>query len=156
MNSDWQGSEPGCLGIETPPLLRPLPLVLVAAVALVDIDGRVLVQQRPPGKSWAGWWEFPGGKLHDGETPEATIVRELKEELGLDITESCLAPFTFASYAYHDFHLLMPLYLCRVWRGTPTPREQQTLKWIRPVELGRLPQLLPADVPLVAMLRDWL
>jgi 8-oxo-dGTP diphosphatase len=125
-------------------------------VALVDIDSRVLVQQRPAHKSWAGWWEFPGGKVRDGETPEATIVRELREELGLDITESCLAPFTFTSYAYDDFHLLMPLYLCRVWKGAPVPQEGQTLKWIRPMALGRLPQLLPADVPLVAMLRDWL
>ena len=97
---------------------------------------RVLIQQRPEGKSWAGWWEFPGGKIHDGETPEAAVVRELHEELGLDITESCLAAFTFTSYAYDDFHLLMMLYLCRVWRGTPTPREGQTLKWIRPMELG--------------------
>ena len=131
-------------------------MVLVAAVALVDVDSRVLVQQRPAHKSWPGWWEFPGGKVHDGEMPEATVVRELKEELGLDITESCLAPFTFASYAYDDFHLLMPLYLCRVWRGTPGAREGQTLRWIRPVELGRLPRLLSADLPLVAMLRDWL
>ena len=148
--------EPGCLGIETRRPERPLPSLLVASVALVDADSRVLIQQRPAGKSWAGWWEFPGGKIHTGETPEATVVRELTEELGLDITESCLAPFTFTSYSYDDFHLLMMLYLCRVWRGTPTPREGQTLKWIRPMELGRLPNLLPADVPLVAMLRDWL
>jgi 8-oxo-dGTP diphosphatase len=153
---EFAGDEPGCLGIETHRPPHPLPIVLVAAVALVDIDNRVLVQQRPAHKSWAGWWEFPGGKVHDGETPEATIVRELKEELGLDITESCLAPFTFTSYAYDDFHLLMPLYLCRVWKGTPVPQEGQTLKWVRPMELGRLPQLLPADAPLVAMLRDWL
>jgi 8-oxo-dGTP diphosphatase len=155
-DSQLQGSEPGCLGIETRRPARPLPIVLVAAVALVDVDSRVLVQQRPEHKSWAGWWEFPGGKVHEGETPEATIVRELKEELDLDITESCLAPFTFASHAYDDCQLLMPLYLCRVWKGTPAPREGQTLKWIRPMDLGRLPQLLPADVPLVAMLRDWL
>ena len=154
--SQLAGAEPGCLGIETARLLRPLPIVLVAAVALVDGDGRVLVQQRPAHKSWAGWWEFPGGKVRAGETPETAVVRELKEELSLDITESCLAPFTFASYAYDDFHLLMPLYLCRVWKGTPAAREGQSLKWIRPMELGRLPQLLPADVPLVAMLRDWL
>jgi 8-oxo-dGTP diphosphatase len=148
--------EPGCLQIETRRPERPLPTVLAAAVALVDVDGRVLVQQRPAHKSWAGWWEFPGGKVHLGETPEAAVVRELKEELALDITESCLAAFTFASHAYDDFHLLMPLYLCRVWKGTPTPREGQTLTWIRPMELARLPQLLPADLPLVAMLRDWL
>lgn len=146
----------GCLGIETKRPQPPLPLVLVASVALVDADARVLIQQRPPDKSWPGWWEFPGGKIHQGETPEQTVVRELAEELGLDITESCLAPFTFASYAYDDFHLLMMLYLCRVWRGTLTAREGQTLKWIRPIELGRWPKLLPADVPLVAMLRDWL
>lgn len=149
------GGAPGCLQIET--RSRPgLPMLLVASVALVDADNRVLVQSRPEGKSWAGWWEFPGGKIHAGETPEAAVVRELAEELGLDITESCLAPFTFTSFAYDDFHLLMMLYLCRVWRGEPTPQEGQTLKWIRPLELGRLPQLLPADVPLVAMLRDWL
>lgn len=135
---------------------RALPTVLVASAALVDIDARVLVQQRPEGKSWAGWWEFPGGKIHSGETPEAAVVRELAEELGLDITESCLAPFTFTSFAYDDFHLLMMLYLCRVWRGAPVGREGQTLKWIRPLDLTRLPRLLPADVPLVAMLRDWL
>jgi 8-oxo-dGTP diphosphatase len=152
---EFPASDPGCLRI---PTRRPkaLPMVPVAAVALVDVDSRVLVQRRPAHKSWAGWWEFPGGKVHEGETPEATVVRELKEELGLDITESCLAPFTFTSYAYDDFHLLMVLYLCRVWDGKPTPHEEQTLKWIKPMELGRLPQLLPADAPLVAMLRDWL
>lgn len=154
--SAFPGPGPGCLSIETRRPSRPLPMVLVAAVALVDIDGRVLVQRRPDHKSWPGWWEFPGGKVHDGETPEAAVVRELKEELGLDIAESCLASFTFASHAYDDFHLLMPLYLCRVWRGSPTSREAQMLKWIRPMALERLPQLLPADVPLVAMLRDWL
>jgi len=147
---------PGCLNIVTPRPERALPQVLVASVALVDADGRVLVQQRPEGKAWAGWWEFPGGKIDAAETPEAAVVRELAEELGLDITESCLAPFTFTSYAYDDFRLLMLLYLCRVWRGTPQPREGQTLRWIRPLDLGRLPRLLPADVPLVAMLRDWL
>lgn len=146
----------GCLGIETPQPDRELPQVLVASVALVDDDARVLIQQRPEGKSWVGWWEFPGGKIDGGETPEAAVVRELAEELGLDITESCLAPFTFTTYAYDDFRLLMLLYLCRVWRGTPEPREGQTVRWIRPIELGRLPRLLPADVPLVAMLRDWL
>lgn len=152
---DFPGSDPGCLQIPTR-LPKALPLVLVAAVALVDIDGRVLVQQRPAEKSWPGWWEFPGGKVHAAETPEETVVRELAEELALDINESCLAPFSFTSYAYEDFHLLMVLYLCRVWRGTPMPREGQTLKWIRPMELGRLPKLLPADAPLVAMLRDFL
>lgn len=148
------GPEPGCLGLADRP--RPaLPIILVAAVALVDIDGRVLVARRPPGKSLAGLWEFPGGKLHDGETPEAALVRELREELAVDITESCLAPFVFASHAYADFHLVMPLYLCRVWRGMPTPLEGQELRWARPAELARLP-MPPADTPLVAMLRDWL
>jgi len=129
--------------------------VLVAAVALVDADGRVLIAQRPEGKSMAGLWEFPGGKVHDGETPERALIRELHEELGIDTEESCLAPFTFASYSYETFHLLMPLYLCRVWRGTPRPREGQTLKWVRPMRLKDYP-MPPADVPLVAMLRDFL
>ena len=129
--------------------------MLVAAVALVDADGRVLIAQRPEGKSMAGLWEFPGGKVHDGETPERALIRELHEELGIDTEESCLAPFTFASYSYETFHLLMPLYLCRVWRGTPRPREGQTLKWVRPMRLKDYP-MPPADVPLVAMLRDFL
>ncbi len=124
-------------------------------MALVDADGRVLIAQRPAGKSMAGLWEFPGGKVHAGETPEAALVRELDEELGIDITESCLAPFTFASFAYADFHLLMPLYLCRVWKGDLTPREGQALKWVRPNRLRDYP-LPPADEPLVAMLRDFL
>ncbi len=132
-----------------------LPVVLVSAAALVDVDGRVLLAQRPEGKSMAGLWEFPGGKVGDGETPEAALIRELGEELGIDVTESCLAPFTFASHAYDDFHLLMPLYLCRVWEGIATPREGQTLKWLRPPDMDRLP-MPPADKPLVAMLRDFL
>ena len=136
-------------------VLPPVPTVLVSAVALVDIDGRVLIAQRPPGKSMAGLWEFPGGKVHEGETPEAALVRELKEELGIDTAGSCLAPFTFASHRYERFHLLMPLYLCRRWHGTPTPREGQTLAWVRPARLGDYP-MPPADVPLVAMLRDFL
>ncbi len=128
---------------------------MVAAAALIDSDGRVLLAQRPAGKAMAGLWEFPGGKVDPGETPEAALVRELAEELGVDITESCLAPFTFASHRYETFHLLMPLYLCRVWRGVPTPREAQALKWLRPVAMTGLP-MPPADVPLVAMLRDYL
>ena len=131
------------------------PVVLVSAAALVDADGRVLLAQRPEGKSMAGLWEFPGGKVGDGETPEAALIRELGEELGIDVTESCLAPFTFASHAYQDFHLLMPLYLCRVWEGIATPREGQTLKWLRPPDMDGLP-MPPADKPLVAMLRDFL
>ncbi len=130
-------------------------LVLVVACALVDADGRVLLARRPEGRSMAGLWEFPGGKLEPGETPEACLVRELREELGIDTEESCLAPFTFASHAYETFHLLMPLYVCRVWRGLPRPREGQELRWLRPGEMGRL-AMPPADLPLVAMLRDLL
>ncbi len=132
-----------------------LPVVVVAAVALVDIDGRILVAQRPAGKRMAGLWEFPGGKVQPHEAPETALVRELKEELDLDITESCLAPLTFASHAYEDFHLLMPLYVCRVWKGTPRPMEGQGLKWLRPVAMAAL-AMPPADKPLVALLRDFL
>lgn len=132
-----------------------LPVVLVAAVALVDVDGRVLLAQRPEGKSMAGLWEFPGGKIEAGETPEAALIREMKEELGIDIQSACLAPFTFASHAYETFHLLMPLYLCRRWQGTPRSLEGQALKWVRPREMGDYP-VPPADVSLIAMLRDYL
>jgi 8-oxo-dGTP diphosphatase len=135
--------------------LTAKPLVLVAAVALVDPDGRVLLAQRPEGKSMAGLWEFPGGKVHDGETPEACLIRELKEELGIDVSASCLGAFTFASHAYDDFHLLMPLYLCRVWQGIVQPLEGQALKWVRPADMDNYP-MPPADTPLVAMLRDFL
>ncbi|MDP6343130.1 MAG: (deoxy)nucleoside triphosphate pyrophosphohydrolase [Alphaproteobacteria bacterium] len=131
------------------------PLLLVAAIALVDIDGRVLVQQRPEGKQMAGLWEFPGGKVEAGETPEASLIRELKEELDIDVTEACLAPFSFASHAYADFHLLMPLFVCRRWQGAVRAREGQALKWLRPARMGDLP-MPPADKPLVAMLRDLL
>jgi 8-oxo-dGTP diphosphatase len=133
----------------------PARLVLVAAVALIDADGRVLLAERPAGKPMAGLWEFPGGKLQDGETPEAALVRELKEELGIDTAESCLAPFAFASHSYEKFHLLMPLYACRVWRGIVTPLEGQRLAWVRVEKLGDYP-MPPADVPLVAQLRDLL
>jgi 8-oxo-dGTP diphosphatase len=129
--------------------------VLVAAVALVDADGRVLLAQRPPGKAMAGLWEFPGGKVKPGETPEAALIRELKEELDIDVAASCLAPFTFASHAYPEFHLLMPLYVCRKWRGTVRPVEGQALTWVRPARLGDF-DMPPADKPLVAMLRDLL
>ncbi len=132
-----------------------IPIVLVVAVALVDGDGRVLIAQRPEGKTMAGLWEFPGGKVDDGELPEAALIRELEEELGIDVSENCLAPFTFASHTYEDFHLLMPLYVCRVWDGTVTPKEGQNLKWVRPMKLKDFP-MPPADVPLVAMLRDLL
>jgi 8-oxo-dGTP diphosphatase len=149
------GPETGCLALPDPPALGSRPIVLVAAAALVDDESRVLVGRRPAGKPMAGLWEFPGGKLGTGETPEATLKRELREELGIDISESCLAPFTFASHTYETFHLLMPLYLCRIWRGTPQPLEHVALRWIRPMEMGRLP-MPPADKPLVAMLRDFL
>jgi len=131
------------------------PVVLVVAVALIDADGRVLLAQRPEGKSMAGLWEFPGGKVHDGETPEAALIRELKEELGIDVTASCLAPFAFASHGYADFHLLMPLYVCRKWQGSVAPREGQQVAWVRPARLADY-AMPPADKPLVAMLRDLL
>jgi 8-oxo-dGTP diphosphatase len=131
------------------------PLLLVAACALVDTDGRVLIAQRPPGKSMAGLWEFPGGKVEDGEAPEATLIRELKEELGIDTSASCLAPLTFASHAYEDFHLLMPLYVCRRWQGIPRALEGQALKWVRPRDLRDYP-MPPADLPLVPALTDLL
>ena len=133
----------------------PLPLLLVAACALVDADGRVLVAQRPPGKSMAGLWEFPGGKVAAGETPETALIRELREELGIDTEASCLAPLTFASHAYPTFHLLMPLYVCRVWRGQPEAREGQTLRWVRPVALREL-DMPAADLPLIAPLIELL
>jgi 8-oxo-dGTP diphosphatase len=130
-------------------------VVLVSAVALVDADGRVLVTRRPEGKAMAGMWEFPGGKVEPGETPEAALIRELEEELGISTHASCLAPLTFASHAYPEFHLLMPLFACRRWQGVPVSREGQALKWARVQELRDLP-MPPADVPLVAVLRDWL
>jgi 8-oxo-dGTP diphosphatase len=130
-------------------------IVLVAACALVDVDDRVLLARRPEGKSMAGLWEFPGGKVDEDETPEAALIRELREELAIDVTQACLAPFTFASHAYDDFHLLMPLYVCRRWHGTVTPLEGQELAWVRPVRMNRYP-MPPADEPLVAMLCDLL
>ena len=130
-----------------------LPVLLVAAVALVDADGRVLLAQRPEGKEMAGLWEFPGGKVDEGETPEAALIRELHEELGIDTRESCLAPFTFASHIYDDFHLLMPVWIIRTWQGTPLSREGQALKWVAPLKLKDYP-MPPADVPLVQMLMD--
>lgn len=132
-----------------------VPIVLVSAVALVDIDDRVLLAQRPEGKSMAGLWEFPGGKVDEGETPEAALIRELHEELGIDTVESCLAPIGFASHGYDDFHLLMPLFVCRKWQGDPQPREGQELAWVRPNRLRDYP-MPPADVPLVAQLQDLL
>lgn len=130
-------------------------LVLVAACALVDADGRVLIARRPEDKPMAGLWEFPGGKVEAGERPEETLIRELHEELAIDVTEACLAPVTFASHAYDEFHLLMPLYVCRRWSGTVTPREGQEIAWVRPVRLGNY-RMPPADVPLIAHLCDLL
>jgi len=132
-----------------------LTLLLVAAVALIDADGRVLLAQRPEGKSMAGLWEFPGGTVEAGEMAEAALIRELREELGIDTWESCLAPLTFASHAYADFHLLMPLFACRKWQGVPTPREAQRLAWVRKGALGEY-EVPPADRPLIPILRDWL
>ncbi|MBT9383883.1 (deoxy)nucleoside triphosphate pyrophosphohydrolase [Pseudooceanicola sp. CBS1P-1] len=130
-------------------------IILVSAVALIDVDGRVLLAQRPEGKSLAGLWEFPGGKVEPGESPETALVRELQEELGIDTWESCLAPLTFASHAYDDFHLLMPLFACRRWKGVPQPKEGQTLAWARPNQLRDYP-MPPADLPLIPVLQDWL
>ena len=133
----------------------PLPTVLVVAVALIDVDGRVLIAKRPEGKTLAGLWEFPGGKVEPGERPEAALIRELSEELGIEVSESCLAPFVFASHAYDSFHLLMPLYLCRRWNGVVAAREHAALAWVRPNQLSDYP-MPPADEPLVAWLRDLL
>ena len=129
--------------------------MLVSAVALIDRDGRILLAQRPEGKSMAGLWEFPGGKVEPGETPEVALIRELQEELGIDTWASCLAPLTFASHSYDDFHLLMPLFACRKWRGIPQAREGQVLKWVGPTALRDYP-MPPADIPLIPILRDWL
>ncbi|MCV2863236.1 (deoxy)nucleoside triphosphate pyrophosphohydrolase [Defluviimonas sp. WL0075] len=130
-------------------------VILVSAVALIDADGRVLLAQRPEGKSLAGLWEFPGGKVEPGESPEAALIRELHEELGIDTWKSCLAPLTFASHAYEDFHLLMPLFACRKWQGIPQANEGQKLAWVRAQDLRNYP-MPPADLPLIPILRDWL
>lgn len=131
------------------------PIILVAACALIDADGRILICKRPQGKQLAGMWEFPGGKVEKGETPEECLIRELKEELDINVTEACLAPFVFTSHGYDSFHLLMPLYLCRRWDGFVTAREHEALAWVRPEKLTEYP-MPPADVPLVAWLRDLL
>ncbi|MCK5746650.1 8-oxo-dGTP diphosphatase MutT [Oricola sp.] len=133
----------------------PKRLLLVAACALLDTDNRVLLARRPEGKSMAGLWEFPGGKIETGETPEQTLVRELHEELGIETEEPCLAPLTFASYAYDDFHLLMPLYVCRKYQGIPVSREGQQLKWVRAAALRDYP-MPPADIPLIPVIQDLL
>ncbi len=132
-----------------------LPIVTVVAVALIDADGRVLLAQRPAHKEHGGLWEFPGGKIHPGETPEAALIRELKEELGIDVPARCLAPLTFASHSYETYHLLMPLYACRNWHGEPEPLEGQKLAWVRK---DRLPTyaMPAADVPLIPIVQDWL
>ena len=132
-----------------------MKLLLVVAAALIDADNRVLIAQRPQGKPLAGLWEFPGGKLHEGERPELALIRELNEELGIDVEEACLAPLTFASYAYAEFHLLMPLYVCRRWRGQTASREGQALKWVRPQALRDYP-MPPADIPLIPHLEELL
>lgn len=144
----WTAGQPGTA-------VPGKPILLVAAAALVDPDGRVLLARRPVGKSMAGLWEFPGGKVQDGEVPEQALIRELREELGIDTRTSCLAPIGFASHAYEDFHLLMPLFACRVWQGTVAPIEGQELVWVRPQRLGDYP-MPPADEPLVALVRDLL
>ena len=132
-----------------------MKVILVSAVALIDRDGRVLIAQRPKGKSMEGLWEFPGGKIESGETPEDALVRELYEELGIETWSSCLAPLTFASHGYSDFHLLMPLFACRKWDGTPKSKEGQNLKWVNVNNLKHFP-MPPADIPLISVLRDWL
>lgn len=129
--------------------------VLVATVALIDADGRVLLAQRPEGKAMAGLWEFPGGKVEPGETPEAALIRELHEELGIDTWTSCLAPLAFASHGYDDFHLLMPVFACRRWNGIARPREGQKLAWVRASDLRNYP-MPPADIPLIPMVQMWL
>ena len=129
--------------------------ILVVAVVLIDRDGRVLLSQRPSGKSMAGLWEFPGGKVENGEVPEEALIRELKEELGIDTWSSCLAPLSFASHSYEDFHLLMPVFVCRKWVGSPTPMEGQALKWVNRDKLKDYP-MPPADIPMIALIRDLL
>ena len=137
------------------PKLTDKPIILVAAAALIDADGRVLIAQRPEGKQLAGLWEFPGGKVEPGETPEQCLIRELKEELGIEVNEACLAPFVFTTHAYDSFHLLMPLWLCRRWSGVVQALEHQAVAWVKPVRLSDYP-MPPADEPLVAWLRDLL
>jgi 8-oxo-dGTP diphosphatase len=149
------GPDPQCLDVEIRRRQILLPSVLVSAVALIDADGRVLISKRPEGKTMPGLWEFPGGKVEEKETPEDALIRELKEELGLDIAESCLAALSFASHAYTDFHLLMPLFVCRVWRGDPEPKEGQEIRWVRPMRLGDY-AMPPADNNLVSLLQDFL
>lgn len=153
MEQDFAGVANPSLRAER--LAQRQPVVLVAAVALLDADDRVLLAKRPPGKSMAGLWEFPGGKVEEGETPEAALVRELREELGIEACLECMQPFTFASHSYPDFHLLMPLFLCRRWEGVARPHEGQELKWVFATRLDEYP-MPPADRPLIAMLQEYL
>ena len=148
----WVGASRRFAAVSDTPAL---PTVLVVAVALIDVDGRVLIARRPEGKQLAGLWEFPGGKVEPGERPEAALIRELREELGIEVSESCLAPFVFASHAYDSFHLLMPLYLCRRWEGTVVAREHSALAWVKPDRLADYP-MPPAGDPLAGRLRDLL
>lgn len=142
--------------LENPPPSAPhLPVVLVAAAALIDRDGRVLLAQRPEGKAMAGLWEFPGGKVSDGEIPEFALMRELEEELGIETRPGCFSPVAFASHSYDDFHLLMPLFTCRAWKGEPKAIEHQALKWVRPADMGGY-AMPAADLPLVSALQDLL
>jgi 8-oxo-dGTP diphosphatase len=140
-----------CVDVTLPPITASHPLLLVVAAALIDSDGRILLAQRPEGKEMAGLWEFPGGKVGKDELPETALVRELNEELGITTSPGCFSPLTFASYPYEKFHLLMPLYACRVWTGTPSPKEGQELKWVRPIDLRNY-DMPPADQPFVALL----
>ena len=135
--------------------LKCLDIVLVSAVALIDVEDRILISQRPQHKSMGGLWEFPGGKIETSETPENAIIRELKEELDIDVSESCLAPLTFASHCYDNFHLVMFLYICRVWNGIPVPKEKQKIKWVAPSKLNEYP-MPPADKPLIPLLNEFL
>jgi 8-oxo-dGTP diphosphatase len=142
-----------CIDVTLPPAPRSGKRLLVSAVALVDADGRILLAQRPEGKDMAGLWEFPGGKVKDDETPEEALVRELKEELGIETSVACLSPVAFASHAYEKFHLMMPLYLCRNWKGTVHPHEGQAIKWVKPCDLKNYP-MPPADEPLIHLLLE--
>jgi 8-oxo-dGTP diphosphatase len=142
-----------CIDVTLPPQPKSGKLLVVVAVALIDADGRILLAQRPPGKDMAGLWEFPGGKILEFETPEEALVRELKEELGIDTSVACLLPAAFASHAYEKFHLLMPLYICRNWQGSPQSLEGQALRWVKLQDLNSFP-MPPADAPLVSALRD--
>lgn len=145
-----------CLeALEKPRSTTPsgLPVLLVVAVALVNEQGEILLAQRPEGKSMAGLWEFPGGKLNEGETPEFALCRELEEELGIETRECCFAPLGFASHSYEDFHLMMPLYVCRMWKGEPQPKEGQTLAWVKPLDLAQY-EMPAADIPLIYQIQD--